>query len=100
MKSYELRKMSSGEIATKQHLYLKQHAIKTLNNIVQMIQEEDYDTIEYYLFFSPAGSSHSGMDNLCIEFSYDIDEYNVDIAEIVEKLKQLKNLSKKSNEVE
>jgi hypothetical protein len=78
-------------LAKLQYKELKSFVLERLNEIVQLIKDDKYEKLDEFLFNSPAGDGY-GMDNMCINFSYDALENRVDISEIVEKLTYLKSI--------
>lgn len=84
----DIMKISIDNLAQKQLEFLKQHTIEILNNVAKLIEEENFEDIDWMLANSPAGDC-MGEDNYFINFSYD--EYDRDISEIVHCMKSLKS---------
>lgn len=70
------------------HDEYKKFAIGKLKNILNLIEEEKYDEVEQFLFFSSEGD-YGGDDNYCIDFSYP-SEQKRDICDVVYTLRNLK----------
>lgn len=86
----EILNMTPESLAKEQHDILKQAAVNRLNEIISLIDEESYSKVESKLASSPAGDE-MGCDNYYIDFS---DIYGEDINDVIEKLVNLKYISK------
>lgn len=66
---------------------LKKHVMDRLNEIINLVINEEFDEVEKYLKYSPAGDGY-GCDNYFIDFSY-VDGEEMDLSELLYKMKQL-----------
>lgn len=89
----ELMSTQPEELAEKQHKHLKDHVIGTLKKAVMLIEDENYSEIDNMLFHSPAGDGY-GFDNDCIDFRISGVSEPMDIGEVTDWLKKLKDKSK------
>lgn len=84
------------EIIKIKHRELKKAVLKILNDIIKVIEDENYGIIDEFLTLSPAGDS-TGSDNSYIDFNNlvsDDDENDLeDIVTILDKFKKLSNES-------
>jgi hypothetical protein len=65
--------------------------VHKLREIADLIEDYDFDEINEYLFFSPAGDGN-GEDNECIDFGY------TKSRDIADAIKEIKDLFKFANE--
>jgi hypothetical protein len=92
MKLEELMKTTPESLAKKQHEHLKKFVIKKIEVILDIIKQENYEEVEHFTSYSPSGDGY-GLDNNFINFSYSNSEENaLDIIEVVDELKYLKNI--------
>lgn len=85
----EIMQTNPKTLAELQHRELKKHTLQILSIITDLIESENYNEIENYLFESPAGDGY-GMDSSCIDFNYGVNDIGMDIEEIVGRLQVLK----------
>lgn len=84
--------LTVDNLAREQLKYLKEHSVETLNKIIECIQNDDFESIEKMLVYSPAGDGY-GEDNYYINFAYK-DGMKMDINELIGTLKYLKGVLK------
>ncbi len=85
-----IMELSVNTLAQQQHLALKKHVLKILDEVKQHISNENYEKVGDYLSFSPSGDGY-GCDNYYIDFGWGEEE--LDIQEVCSKLSQLKPTS-------
>ena len=93
MKLEQLLKTTPETLAVEQHAALKEHVIKVLETTLQAVKDEYYTAVNNFDQFSPAGDC-MGCDNHFINFGYDEKE-PLDICEVMERLIELKKITKK-----
>jgi len=94
MKLEQLLKTTPETLAIEQHAALKAHVIKTLNTVLEAIENDAaYSVVEKLTSFSPAGDC-MGVDNSFINFGFSEKE-PLDIMEVVGRLEELRTISKK-----
>ena len=82
----ELMTIDPANLAQKQHVALKAHAISVLKAVIEAIEKNQYGKIEDMCEYSPAGDG-MGCENHYINFAFDGAE--LDILELVHMLKGL-----------
>lgn len=83
-------------LAKKQHDAIKEHVLDVLQNISELIKEEKYDQIEKFTFYSGQGDGWgNARENDVINFAY-LDNDVMDIIEITDVLKNLKDKTKQN----
>lgn len=87
----ELMKTKPETLARKQLDALKEHCINVLQNIKDLIDSERFNEVKNFTFYSPAGDC-MGSENNCINFSFE-KGVMLDVQEICEKMKQIKQLT-------
>lgn len=87
----ELMKTRPETLARKQLDALKRHCNDVLQNIQDLIDAERFNEVQNFTFYSPAGDD-MGSDNNCINFSFE-EGVIIDVQEICEKMKQIKQLT-------
>lgn len=85
----ELMSIDTKSLSYKQHEGLKKHVLSVLKEVQNTIENEEYENIESFTFYSPAGDGH-GQDSEVINFSWDKSNEQ-DISEVVRTLMYLKN---------
>lgn len=85
-----IMELSVNTLAQQQHVLLKKHVLKILEEVKQHISNENYEKVEDYLSFSPSGDGY-GCANYYIDFGWGEEE--LDIQDICDKLSQLKTTS-------
>ncbi len=88
-KVVNLMSINADNLKEKQFNVLKEHGISLLRNIIGLINENKFEEIERYTFYSPAGDG-MGSDNNCINFDYTDDQDGMDISSYVDLLISLK----------
>lgn len=90
----EILLIDPENIKQKQHDVLKGFVVNRLKEITEIIENEEYDKVNPYLNHSPAGDGY-GTDKDFIDFSISEKQrknnYGIDISEVIDKLKGLKN---------
>jgi hypothetical protein len=81
----EIMKINVDTLRQTQYEALKNHVIDILDKIKFLIKDDDFNTIEKFLEYSPACDGYV-EDNNFIDFSYN-DEYPLGIKEVIEELK-------------
>ena len=96
----DIMTMSPEDVVRVQHTALKEHAINTLMEIVNLIKEDKYDEIDSRIKWSPAGGEQ-GTDKYFIDFTYDpsMREEGTDISYILEELMRLEKMRNCRREV-
>jgi hypothetical protein len=92
MELKDLMNTSPETLAKKQYEELKSHTLNVFNRIIQLILGDNLNSIEEFLFDSPAGDDY-GLDNRCINFSYN--NKVMDIGDILDQLNNLKKIMNK-----
>jgi hypothetical protein len=75
-------------LAKAQHDALKDHALKRLAEVANLLTTEKYDEVKKLTYDSPAGDGW-GRDSNCIDFSYGLDDTE-DFGALINKLQELK----------
>lgn len=90
----EILSIDPENIKQKQHDVLKGFVVNRLKEITDIIENEEYDKVNPYLNHSPAGDGY-GTDKDFIDFSISEKQrennYGIDISEVIDRLKGLKN---------
>lgn len=93
MEIQEILKLTPEQLATTQLKELKLHVVTRLQKIIQNINNDQYDEVLSMTFESPAGDD-MGMDNTCIDMA--ISDKLTDIGNVIDRMKELKGMTKKS----
>lgn len=94
MKLEQLLKTTPETLAMEQYAALKEHVIKTLNTVLEAIENDAaYSVVEKMTAYSHAGDGN-GNDNSFINFGFSEKE-PLDIMEVVGRLEELRTISKK-----
>lgn len=83
----EIMEINVDNLKQRQFNIYKEFVLKTLKGIIEDIELNNFNNVYDKLFYSPSGDE-CGMDNYCIDFSYD--ERDVDIREAIDLLERLK----------
>lgn len=75
-------------LAKEQYNYLKDHTIKTLLNVIEDLENDNFKSLEKRLVWSPAGDG-MGEDNYYINFGYK-EGMETDLHEIIDEMASLK----------
>lgn len=90
----ELLSTDASNLAKKQEKALNDFVVNRLQEIAHIIKSGDYQNVEKFTSFSPAGDGN-GCDNNFINFDYGESKDGLDIIEVCQKLQELQNASKK-----
>lgn len=91
----ELMKINIENLAETQYKEYKRHLLSVVGNIKEAIEKENMDLVK--TFSSPAGDDY-GLDNNCIDFSYN--DSNMDFVEAFAEMTNLRDIAKKNKKGE
>lgn len=94
----ELMGTSPEKLAQLQHDKLQKHVLDIIDSVRDRVAKGDYSELtgtSNILEYSPSGDAY-GKDNHFVDFGY-VDGYDLDIAEVCEKLEALQTIAKGEN---
>lgn len=77
-------------LAKEQFEYLKEHSVNILNKVIECIKNEDFESVQKMLVYSPDGDDY-GEENYYINFAYK-KGMEMDINEIITTMQYLKEV--------
>lgn len=83
----EFLKVDADTLKKQQFEVLKQAVVEHIERVRNLVQQEEWESIEGLLSFSPSGDC-MGCDNHYISFDHLVGR-DADISEVIEKLKRL-----------
>lgn len=91
----EILNIKPENLAHQQQIFLRNYVINHLRNIIELIEDGDYDEVHDFIECSPAGDE-CGIDNRYIAFDDATprdQKYKSDIGDVIDRLIELKNIA-------
>lgn len=85
----ELMEIDVTNLADTQHNALKNHTVGILETVIRLIEEEEYEAVKGYIYYSPSGDAY-GEENYFINLGYN------GVADINDILTELTTLKKQA----